>query len=66
MTLENWDISVCIVTRLRAGWPGINSRQGQGLSLFRVQTGPVTHKSSYPMATGGKAAGVWSWPLTST
>jgi hypothetical protein len=35
-----------------------------------VQTGPGVHPASYPMGTkgsfpGGKAAGVWSWALTS-
>jgi hypothetical protein len=27
----------------------------------RVQTGSVAHPASYPMGTGGKAAGVWSY-----
>jgi hypothetical protein len=36
----------------------------------RVQNGSGTHPASYPMGTrgsflGGKAAGGWSWPLTS-
>jgi hypothetical protein len=36
----------------------------------RVQNGSGTHPASYPMCTrgsypGGKAAGAWSWPLTS-
>jgi hypothetical protein len=36
----------------------------------RVQTGSGAHPASNPMGTGGsfpggKAAGVWSWPLTS-
>jgi hypothetical protein len=36
----------------------------------RVQTGSGAHSASYPMGTrgsfpGGKAAGSWSWPLTS-
>jgi hypothetical protein len=35
-----------------------------------VQTGSGVHPTSYPMRTGGsfpggKAAGVWNWPLTS-
>jgi hypothetical protein len=38
--------------------------------LNSVQTGSVTHPASYPMGTedsfpGDKAAGAWSWPLTS-
>jgi hypothetical protein len=37
--------------------------------LHLVQTGPGAHPASYPMGAGGsfpggKAAGVWSWPLT--
>jgi hypothetical protein len=41
------------------------------LSLHhRVQNGSGTHPASYPVGTrgsfpGGKAAGMWSWPLTS-
>jgi hypothetical protein len=36
----------------------------------RVQNGSGAHPASYPMGTkssfpGGKAAGAWSWPLTS-
>jgi hypothetical protein len=36
----------------------------------RIQTGSDVHPTSYPMCTrdsfpGGKAAGAWSWPLTS-
>jgi hypothetical protein len=36
----------------------------------RVQNGSGVHPASYPMGTrgsfpGGKAAGAWSWPLTS-
>jgi hypothetical protein len=38
--------------------------------LHSVQTGSGTQPASYPMGTGGsfpggKAAGAWSWPLTS-
>jgi hypothetical protein len=37
---------------------------------YRVQNGSGAHPASYTMATvssfpGGKAAGAWSWPLTS-
>jgi hypothetical protein len=36
----------------------------------RIQNGSGAHRGSYPMGTrvsfhGGKAAGAWSWPLTS-
>jgi hypothetical protein len=47
------------------------SRWGQELSrLHVVQTGSGAHPTSYPIGTGfsfpgGKAAGAWSWPLTS-
>jgi hypothetical protein len=42
-----------------------------GFSLHHhVQNGSEAHPASYPMGTadsfpGGKAAGAWSWPLTS-
>jgi len=50
---------VRIVTRLRAGRPEFDFRQGQGISLF--QTGSEGHPASYPTGTrdsfsGGKAA----------
>jgi hypothetical protein len=42
------------------------SRWGQEFSLLHVvQTGSGVHQTSYPMGTGGKAAGAWSWQLTS-
>jgi hypothetical protein len=51
---------------------GFDSRWGAGnFSLNHlVQTGSWAHPASYPMGTrssfpGGKAAGAWSWPLTS-
>jgi hypothetical protein len=57
---------------LRAGWSGVRVPAGPGnFSLHhRVQTGSGTHPSSYPTGTrgsflGGKAAGAWTWPLTS-
>jgi len=31
----------------------------------RVQTVSGAHPASYPMGTGGEAAGAWSWLLTS-
>jgi hypothetical protein len=39
-------------------------------NFLRVHTGSGAHSVSYPMGTrdsfyGGKAAGMWSWPLTS-
>jgi len=40
------------------------------LASNRVQTGSGANPASYPIGTGdsflgGKAAGVWSWPLSS-
>jgi hypothetical protein len=43
---------------LRAGRPGLDSRQGHDVSLLRrVQTGSVAHPTSYPMGTGGSFRG---------
>jgi len=46
-------------TRLWGGWPGIDSRQGQGFFSLRhrVETGSGPLPPSTPMGTGGKAAG---------
>jgi hypothetical protein len=32
--------------------------------LHVVETGSWANPASFPMGTGGKAAGAWSWPLT--
>jgi hypothetical protein len=57
---------------LRAGWSGARVPAGAGnFSLHhRVQTGSQAHPASYPVGIrdsypGGKAATLWSWPLTS-
>jgi hypothetical protein len=57
---------------LRAGWSGVRVSLGAGnFSLHHlVQTGSGAYPTSYPVGTrgsfpGGKAAGVWIWPLTS-
>jgi hypothetical protein len=43
---------------LRAGQPGLDSRQGQDVSLLHnVQTGFGAHQASYPMSTGGFFSG---------
>jgi len=56
------------------GWrSGVRVPAGVGnfsLHYRCVHTGSGPHPSSYPMGTsdpfpGGKAAGAWSWPLTS-
>jgi hypothetical protein len=50
----------------------VESRKDQEFSrLQSVHTGSGAHPTSYPMGTGGsfpggKAAGAWSWPLTSS
>jgi hypothetical protein len=51
---------------------GVRIPEGAGnFSLrHRVQTGSGAYPTSYPMGTGGsfhgsKAAGAWSWPLSS-
>jgi hypothetical protein len=56
-TPRSRDSSVSVVTRLRAGRPGLGSRQGQGIfSLHhRVQTGSGAHPASSPMGAGGRA-----------
>jgi hypothetical protein len=64
--------SVSTETRVRAGWRGFNSRQGQwwDFSLrHRTQTGPGTHLATYLMGIGssylvGKAAGGGGMKLT--
>jgi hypothetical protein len=51
---------------------GVRVPVGQEFSILHVvQTGFGVHPTSYPMGTGGsfpggKAAGAWSWPLTSS
>jgi hypothetical protein len=68
------DSLVCIATGygLDDRMIGVRFPVGAGnFSLLpRVQTGSGTHPASYPLGTGGsfpgcKAAGAWSWPLTS-
>jgi hypothetical protein len=68
------DKSVDIATRIRADSRGIGVwflAEVRDYSLLRnVQTGSGAHLASYTMGTvscfpGGKAAGTWTWPLTS-
>jgi hypothetical protein len=47
------DSSVNIVTRLRAGRSGLDSRKGLGNLCHRFHTCSVAHTVSYPMGTGG-------------
>jgi hypothetical protein len=65
LLIRIWVSSVSMVTRLRAGRPGFDSRQRQGsFSLrHRVQIGLGIHPVAYRMCTGGKATRTWSWPL---
>jgi hypothetical protein len=60
------DSVVDIATGYRAGRPrGRSSSPGRVKNfLHAVQTGSGVHRTC-PVVTGGKAAGVWSWPLTS-
>jgi len=62
--------SVSTEIRLRAGWPGFSSRQGQWWIFFflyitasRPVLGPTQPPSQW--VPGGKVSGEWSWPLTS-
>jgi hypothetical protein len=57
---------------LRTGWSGVRVLERARIFYHhhRVQTGSEAHPASYPMGTrgsfhGGKAAGAWSWSLTS-
>jgi hypothetical protein len=67
------DSSVGIVTGywLDGRGVGVQVPEGREFSLLHVvQTGSGNHPASYPMGTRGsftrgKAAGAWSWPLTS-
>jgi hypothetical protein len=44
--------------RLRAGRPGLDSRQEQDVSLLHnVHTGSGVHPASYPMSTGDSFSG---------
>jgi len=63
-------ISVNIVTRLRAGRPWFDSRQGQGLlgtTASRLALGLIQLPVQCVLGVsspGGKTAGAWSWLLT--
>jgi hypothetical protein len=55
LLLRDRDSSVSIVTRLRTGRPGFNSRQELRIFLFFTAGCPyrlVAHPTSYPMNTG--------------
>jgi len=58
--------SVNMVIRLRTGRRGFDFWQEQRFFLFVTVSGSVAHPTSYPMGTGGRSAGAWRWPLTST
>jgi hypothetical protein len=49
--------SVSIVTRIRAGRPGFDSRQGMFFCLPPRPAGYGAHPVSYPVGTGDKAVG---------
>jgi hypothetical protein len=55
---------------LRVGWSGVRVPVGAGNFHSRVQTFSGAYPASYPTGVRGsfpvgKAAGAWSWPLTS-
>jgi len=59
-----------MVTELQAGQPRLWFSVRATTFRQRVQTGSGAHPASYPAGTWGtytegKAAGVWSWQLTS-
>jgi hypothetical protein len=60
------------VTNLPAGRPGFASRQGQGFCLLANASRPALESTQPPIEwltwvfSGIKAAGAWSWPLTSS
>jgi hypothetical protein len=70
----SWDSAVSIATGCGLDDRGVGVRVpvGSEFSLLHIaQTSSGAHPASYPMGTwgsfsGGKAAGVWSWPLTSS
>jgi hypothetical protein len=80
-TCPHWDllsrdssVGIALGYRLDDRGSKFDSRGGGGVGNFslhhRVPNGSGTHPVSYPMGTrgsypGGKAAGAWSWPLTS-
>jgi hypothetical protein len=52
--ISETEISVCIMTRLWAGRPRIDHRQGEDSSFLPcVQMGSEAHPASYPMDTKG-------------
>jgi hypothetical protein len=66
LAFRSRDSLVDIATGYDRGEREFESRQGKNFSLLHiVQTGSGVHPTSYKMGTGGKAAGAWSWPLTS-
>jgi hypothetical protein len=73
-SIKNRDSSVGIALGYWLDDRGCRVRFPAGARNFslhhRVQNGPEAHPDSYPMGNrgsfpGGKAAGAWSWPLTS-
>jgi hypothetical protein len=62
--------SLCIVTRLRAGRPGFNSRQVQWWDFFSSPPRPdppslLSNRYRRLLTGACKATGAWNWPLTS-
>jgi len=66
-TYGTWGSYVSTVI-IGGGRPGFSSRQGEWLDFslrHRFTTGSGIHPASYPIDTGVKAVGAWSWLLTS-
>jgi hypothetical protein len=60
-TRTAWDNAVGVATGYGMDGQGVGVRVPRGknfLFLHVVQTGPGNHPASYPMGTGGRAAGV--------
>jgi hypothetical protein len=74
ITNYHWESLFCIATGYGSDGGGIvvwfPEGEGDVSLLHSVRVDPGVHPASYPMRVGGylpgsKAAGAWSWPLTS-
>jgi hypothetical protein len=66
---ESRDSVVGIATGYELDDQEVGVRVLVGAKIITSPCGPDrfwVHPTSYPMGTGGKAAGAWSWPLTSS
>jgi hypothetical protein len=58
-------IAQSVWRRLLAGRPEFYFCEGREIFLYSTASDSGAHLASYSVGTGGKAAGAWSWPLTS-